>query len=129
MYLYDWSKKLFGLLLLLGLFPLVQAATDCQSQQILTSKSCVGDEVDSEESKLHKLVNEYRGQNGLSAISLSPSLSLVANRHVRDLQENIGDLTHGWSDCPYEAGNSDTYSCMWEAPQRLGTSYPGNGFE
>ena len=107
----------------------IQAATDCHSQQILTSKSCIGDDVDSEESKLHQLVNEYRGQYGLSAIPLSPSLSLVANRHVRDLHENIGYLTHGWSNCPYDASNSDTHPCMWQAPQRFGTSYTGNGFE
>jgi len=107
----------------------VQADTDCHSQQILTSKSCIGDEADSEESKLHQLINEYRSQYGLSAIPLSPSLNLVANRHVLDLQENVGYLTHGWSDCPYDASDSGTYPCMWKAPQRFGTSYPGNGYE
>ena len=53
-----------------------------------------------------------------------PALSLVANRHVRDLAMNIGRLTHDWSNCAMTDSN-----CMWKAPQRLGTSYPGNGFE
>jgi hypothetical protein len=68
--------------------------------------------------------NDCRLQNNLPAIPLSPALSLVANRHVRDLAMNIGRLTHDWSNCAMTDSN-----CMWKAPQRLGTSYPGNGFE
>lgn len=99
------------------------------SQHILARSSDAGDGLEPEEQKLYELINEYRSQNGLPPIPLSPSLTLVANRHVRDLQNNIGDLTHGWSDCPYDASNSETYSCMWNAPQRLGTAYEGNGYE
>ena len=74
------------------------------------------------------MVNGYRADNGLPAIPQSKSLSLVSSRHVRDLDENIGTLTHGWSDCAYEASDSKTWSCMWKAPQRW-TKYPGNGYE
>ena len=105
------------------------SATDCDNQQILKLDSCVGDSVDQEETTLYNLVNEYRVEKGLSPISLSPALSLVANRHVRDLQKNAGSLTHSWSNCAYDSSDSSTYPCMWEAPQRLGTSYTGNGYE
>jgi uncharacterized protein YkwD len=101
----------------------------CDGQEILAASSCNGDELDSEEQKLYELINEYRRQNGLPSIPLSPSLTLVANRHVQDLEMNIGRLTHSWSNCPYSGGSSATYACMWEAPQRLNTVYSGNGYE
>ena len=104
-------------------------ATDCDNQQILKLDSCIGDTVDEEETTLYNLVNAYRVEKGLPAIALSPALSLVANRHVMDLQKNSGSLTHSWSNCAYDSSDSSTYSCMWEAPQRLGTSYTGNGYE
>ena len=107
----------------------VLAATDCDNQQILKLDSCIGDTVDTEETTLFNLINEYRVEKGLSTISLSPALSLVANRHVMDLQKNSGSLTHSWSNCAYDSSDKSTYTCMWEAPQRLGTSYTGNGYE
>jgi uncharacterized protein YkwD len=124
------KKLIFTMFIYAGLFSANTAAvTTCNNQQILTSESCEGDAVDSDETTLYTLVNEYRAEKGLPKISLSPALSIVANRHVRDLHENIGTLTHSWSNCSYDSNNSETYSCMWEAPQRLGTSYPGNGYE
>lgn len=87
------------------------------------------DGLEAEEQQLYNLINQYRAQNGLPAIPLSRALTLVANRHVVDLQENIGTLTHGWSDAPYDANNPNTYPNMWEAPQRFNTGYPGNGYE
>jgi len=102
---------------------------DCHRQRILTATSCIGDDIDTEERKLYQLVNEYRAQNGLPNIPLSSSLNLVANRHVRDLQENIRTLTHGWSNCSYNDNDKNSHPCMWEAPQRLKTSYRGNGYE
>lgn len=98
---------------------------DCKGQQLLTAVSCAGDGLELEERRLYELVNEYRAQHGLPAIPLSPSLTLVANRHVQDLEKNIGELTHSWSDCAYEI----SFDCMWEAPERLGTAYPGRGYE
>lgn len=106
-----------------------QVTENCRGRAIFTTSNCVGDEIDSEEAKLYRLINQYRAQFGLPAIPLSPSLSLVANRHVRDLDSNLGYLTHGWSNCPYASNDFSSYSCMWEAPQRLGTPYPGKGYE
>ncbi|MDB9526102.1 CAP domain-containing protein [Oscillatoria sp. CS-180] len=88
-----------------------------------------GDGFSSEEIELYDLINEYRNQNGLPSIPASKALSIVANRHVWDLAENIGTLTHGWSDAPYNSGDPSTYSSMWNAPQRFNTGYPGIGFE
>jgi hypothetical protein len=102
---------------------------NCDGQQILTESACARDGLEPEERRLYDLINEYRAENGLPAIPLSPSLTLVANRHVLDLDKNIGCLTHGWSDCPYDASNRSTYPCMWNAPQRLGTAYEGYGYE
>jgi uncharacterized protein YkwD len=105
------------------------AKARCDAKQILTARSCPGDGLGLEEKKLYDLINKYRAQNGLSPIPLSPSLMLVANRHVQDLDMNVKKLTHGWSNCPYNLSNPSTHSCMWGAPQRLGTPYPGYGYE
>jgi uncharacterized protein YkwD len=102
----------------------LHAQSDCSARQILQPGNCIGDDLDALEIELAKQINNYRVQNGLPAIPLSPALSLVANRHVRDLAMNIGRLTHDWSNCAM----TDP-SCMWKAPQRLGTRYSGNGFE
>jgi hypothetical protein len=115
--------------ILLCLCSLCKADTECHGQQILKSRNCMGDGLESEESKLYQLVNQYRVRNKLPQIPLSKSLTLVANRHARDLAENIGYLTHGWSDCPYDPNDSNTWHCMWNAPQRLRTAYPGRGYE
>lgn len=127
---------------------------ECRGEEILIEESCDGDSLEPEEIQLANLLNEYRQQNGLAAIPMSPSLSLVANRHVRDLSENIGSLTHDWSDCKISTLGTDSsqqiaalrysvkpelrlkspsanqgWECMWNAPQRLGTDYPGRGYE
>jgi uncharacterized protein YkwD len=106
-----------------------KADTECHGRQILRSRECAGDGLESEELKLYRLLNQYRIQHGLPGIPLSKSLNLVANRHARDLAENLGFLTHGWSDCPYDPEDPNTWVCMWSAPQRLGTKYPGRGYE
>jgi hypothetical protein len=80
------------------------------------------DGIEAEELQLYNLINDYRVSNNLAPIPLSASLSLVANRHVVDLQENVGTLTHDWSD----ATGPEAY---WYAPQRLNTAYPGLGYE
>lgn len=78
-----------------------------------------------------KLVNRYRANHDLPKIPLSKALTIVGNRHVRDLYKHDGlnGSLHSWSDAPYDAKNPDTYPAMWEAPQRLKTGYPGNGYE
>ncbi len=81
-----------------------------------------------EERKLYNSIMEYRRANGLPTIPLSASLTFVAQMHCKDLVENIGYLTHAWSNCPYNAGDSETYPCMWEKPSEL-TKYKGYGYE
>lgn len=99
------------------------AQRECDAKQILQPGPCAGDELDARERRLAQLINEYRAQHGLEPIALSASLSLVANRHVRDMALNLKTLTHDWSDCP------NSRECMWQAPRRLGTVYPGEGYE
>ncbi len=137
------SEKMWTLLkvwiVLLGLMILSQkdlSADECHGKHILSEKNCVGDKLEAEENKLYQMINQYRVQNGISSISASLSLNLVANRHVRDVAENSNlysrkgqNWIHGWSNCHYDANNINTFSCMWEAPKRLGTPYPGIGFE
>ena len=80
---------------------------------------------------------DYRVANGLSVIPLSDGLTVTAGRHAVDSYENIfkagltlpaGANLHSWSDAPYFSDHSQA-EVMWEAPQRLGTTYPGSGFE
>ncbi|MBD2691373.1 CAP domain-containing protein [Anabaena catenula] len=116
---------------------IVQAVEECNQQQILTSSACAGDDIKPEEAKLYNLINQYRAQNRLAPIPLSKSLTLVANRHVRDIAKNPDYYrncqgkycAHGWSNCAYDADNSNTLPCMWDAPQKLNTGYPGRGYE
>lgn len=86
---------------------------------------------------LYDLIMEYRAANGLPSIPLSTSLTTVAGRHAEDTRHNIweagltlpeGANLHSWSDAPYY-GDHRQPAIMWEAPQRLGTPYIGNGFE
>lgn len=101
----------------------------CVGSAILSAETCEGDRLEDEEARLHTLINAYRTRAGLPPIPISPSLSRVANRHVRDLYENVGTLTNSWSDCRFDPAQASTYSCMWNAPQRLATGYPGRAYE
>ncbi|MEA3497116.1 MAG: CAP domain-containing protein, partial [Bacteroidota bacterium] len=55
-----------------------------------------------EELKLYNLIIEYRQEKKLPPIPLSPSLTIVAQTHVKDLADNNPDKgrcnTHSWSD-------------------------------
>lgn len=93
-------------------------------------------EVGSEEKKLYHLINEYRSKNGLSRIPLSPSLTHVAQKHVKDLSQsqpkgicNMHSWSHSgqWSACCYTSDHAQA-KCMWNKPREL-TAYPGNGYE
>lgn len=106
-----------------------KAQTECSGSQALTEKRCAGDEISGDERELFRIINEYRVQNGLPPVQLSNSLSLVANRHLIDLEKNVRYLTHGWSDCPYDLKDKNTWNCVFAAPQRLGTDYTGRGYE
>jgi hypothetical protein len=88
------------------------------------------DGITADELALYNLIMAYRASLGLPDIPLSKSLSIVAGRHVLDDVENEGAYDgHAWSDAPYNGADPSTYPNMWEMPQRLGTPYPGYGFE
>lgn len=90
-----------------------------------------------EETKLYKLLMEYRREKGLPVIPLSKSLTKVAQIHVKDLNENYNrsstcnmhswSNTGNWSACCYTSDHAQA-QCMWNKPREL-TSYKGNGYE
>jgi Ca2+-binding RTX toxin-like protein len=90
-----------------------------------------------EELALYHLMMDYRATLGLGAIPLSKGLTATAGRHVLDTRENIwaanlvlpaGANLHSWSDAPYY-GDHRAPQVMWDAPERIGTGYTGNGYE
>ncbi|MBF2047872.1 MAG: CAP domain-containing protein [Elainella sp. C42_A2020_010] len=105
------------------------ALPQCSGQAIFNAIQCQGDGQELEEARLHELVNQYRAEQGLPPIPRSPSLDLLANRHVLDIALNIGQLTHSWSDCDYNPSDLRTLNCSSRAAQRLGTAYPGKVYE
>ena len=105
------------------------AQTPCTDKDALTAKSCQGDSTSSDEQALFELVAKYRSAKGLPSVKLSPGLSMVANRHLIDLMQNVKSFTHGWSDCPYDIAVQKTWHCVSDAPQRLNSGYKGQGFE
>lgn len=128
------KNKLFLLLLLAltagGAFQTsVFSQTNCAGEKVLTEKRCAGDEISEQEKELYRIVNEYRAQNNLPPVPLSESLSLVANRHLLDLTQNLKSLTHSWSNCPYEFNNEKSWNCVFESPKRLNSGYNGRGYE
>ncbi|PRY21534.1 hemolysin type calcium-binding protein [Aliiruegeria haliotis] len=96
-----------------------------------------GDALSRKELTLYDLIMDYREENGLDAIPLSENLTVTAGRHVADTLENIwgagldlapGTNLHSWSDAPYYSDHRNP-SVMWDAPNRIGASYPSSGFE
>jgi hypothetical protein len=89
------------------------------------------------ELNLASMINEYRKEKKLPDISLSRSLTFVAQVHARDLaqyhRQNKRCNMHSWSDngpwtsCCYKADQHKA-SCMWNKPREL-TDYKGDGFE
>jgi uncharacterized protein YkwD len=83
-------------------------------------------------------INAYRAKGGLTAIPLSPRLSGVAARHVKDLAEHQPHRQHGslhsWSQSERWAGGAfviadpNTHAIMWEKPREI-ADYDGYGFE
>jgi len=91
----------------------------------------------SKEEELFNLLNDYRKQNNLAAISYSPSLTKVAQMHAKDIVENSPDLgggnVHSWSDKgPWRAvkytDDHKQAALMWSKPSEL-TDYKEPGFE
>ena len=102
--------------------------------------SCVGGSGSStpDEEQLADLINMYRAENGLPAVPLSKSLTIVAQTHSHDLVNNQPDQQQGcnlhswsqsmcWTSCCYTPDHAQA-QCMWDKPGEL-TIYPGNGYE
>ncbi|MEJ7623114.1 MAG: hypothetical protein WKF34_03915 [Pyrinomonadaceae bacterium] len=95
----------------------------------MSARSCSGDAVTGTEAELFQLITKYRSANGLRELTLSPRLSMVANRHLVDLQENVKSFSHSWSDCPYDIAKQSTWTCITDAPVRLNSGFDGQGYE
>lgn len=119
----------FGWLAIISLYQTAFAQKICDGKQLFSEKTCAGDTLDAREKELFRLINEYRAQNKLPPLVLSDALSVVANRHLLDLNINVKYLTHGWSNCPYDIKNQNTWNCVLKAPKMLGVKYDGNGYE
>jgi hypothetical protein len=103
------------------------------------SDAAAGSEFDPRSFTLCKLVNDYREQNGLARVPISPALMTVAKAHVEDLATHEGLCNmHSWSEgsdlwsgCCFDISDG---TCMWKKPGELTASwgaerYPGNGYE
>lgn len=113
----------------LGMLLSVRAQSPCTGPGIFSSTACAGDEVSTDEKELFDAVNAFRTANGKSSLQLSRTLSIVGNRRMLDLTQNMRSLTHSWSNCPYDLSNEKTWSCMIDAPARLKSGYSGTGYE
>jgi len=90
-----------------------------------------------EEMKLYHAINDYRASKNLDVIPLSNSLSLVAQTHSKDLNDNYKSSKRcnlhswskkgRWSSCCYTPDHKQA-TCMWDKPREL-TDYEGDGFE
>ncbi len=92
-----------------------------------------------EEKKLYDLMMAYRKDNGLDAIPLSASLTLVAQTHARDLAEHYKFdpknrcNPHSWSSkgkwtaCCY-TNDHKRAECMWDKPKEI-AGYEAPGYE
>ncbi|MGE3466941.1 MAG: CAP domain-containing protein [Pyrinomonadaceae bacterium] len=107
----------------------VYAQPECRGSDVLVARACAGDGNSVEEQQLFQLLVEYRSANSLPEIRLSRSLSVVANRHLLDLQQNVKRFTHSWSDCSYDLAIEKTWPCINNAPSRLSSGYNGQGYE
>ena len=104
---------------------------------IITTSQTIAQELSSDELELYDLIMKYRKSKGLAEIPISKSLTIVAQTHAKDLDENyIPDPKcnlHSWSNngswkpvC-YTKNHAQA-KLMWSKPQEL-TSYKGNGYE
>ncbi len=109
---------------------------------IVLMLSCKKDKTDNVETpsfdySFAELINAYRVEQGLSEIPVSPSLTLVADTHVKDLENNNPNQGNcnlhswssngNWSSCCYTPDHAQA-DCMWDKPREL-TIYTGNGYE
>jgi uncharacterized protein YkwD len=90
------------------------------------------------EAELYRLLNAYRKEKRQPPIPFSPSLTVVAQAHAKDLALNNPHKKqacnmHSWSDqgdwtsCCYTVDHAKA-ACMWNKPREL-TDYTGDGYE
>jgi hypothetical protein len=125
------DKKLFALVfLMLVTFAFAAAAQDQQSP------------LNDREKKLADQINQYRTENGLSAVPITNSLTKVARTHIADLNtyhpdtKNYGDgdcNTHSWSNhgdwtavCYIDSAQQLQ---MHNKPGEITGIYDSNGYE
>lgn len=88
---------------------------------------------------LTAVINAYRADMDLDTIPWSKSLTLVAQAHIEDLEQNnpVGGScnAHSWSDkgnwtaCCYTSDHAQA-QCMWNKPGEItGGVYSGYGYE
>ncbi|HEY8937953.1 MAG TPA: CAP domain-containing protein [Cyclobacteriaceae bacterium] len=104
-------------------------------QKIQTPSVCIS----AEEMKLYSLIMEYRKSKNLKSIPLSAKLTLVAQTHTRDLNneyqfdQNNKCNPHSWSAkgkwtaCCYTADHKQA-KCMWDKPTEI-ADYKSPGYE
>ena len=104
---------------------------------ILFLTGCKKDDNIDHSGSIVDVINNYRKENNLSVIPVSPSLTTIAEIHAKDLTENyvLSDKCniHSWSDkgkwIPFcYSPDQSNAQLMWDKPREL-TSYTGNGYE
>lgn len=119
----------FVFALLFCLSQKISAQEKCTGADVYSVKNCAGDDSNSEEMELFRLINEYRKQNKLSEVRESKTLHLVANRHLIDLNFNLKKLTHSWNDCAFDMNNAKSWNCIYDAPKKFDPAFSGIGYE
>lgn len=128
-------RKEVGIVLLFLFFQVsfLSAQSSGKQEKDIPQSFCVSES----EWKLYRMINEYRRQYDLPAVSLSKSLSYVATTHVKDLYFNHPDEepcnAHSWSDKGYWKSfcypkDEDKMNSVWDKPKEI-SNYPGKGYE
>lgn len=135
-------------LLMIGWFllatPITLASSWFASAAPAPAAPAVGQCLSHEEAELVRLTNEYRVQNGLTALPASKWLSATAQWHIWDRINNPGAVggacnTHSWSNFPpvgvtwqgmCYTGDHAQAAQMWGKPRQISVNvYVGNGYE
>ncbi len=123
------SKQFLVILFFLSVVGSLSAQTD----KTIPSEFCIS----AEDNKLYESINLFLIENGQKELSLSKSLSYVANLHITDLIQNHPDTSicnlsswsnnGNWTSCCYQkyVPNQD---CMWDKPKEL-TNFKYRGYE
>jgi len=123
------SKQFLVILFFLSVIGSLSSQTD----KTIPSEFCIS----AEDNKLYESINLFLLENGQKELSLSKSLSYVANLHITDLIQNHPDTSicnlsswsnnGNWTSCCYQkyVPNQD---CMWDKPKEL-TNFKYRGYE